>query len=70
MHRLPDTLRCEIRDDVAVLTLGRPDRRNGLDDATVRGIRLFFEGLQPGTRAAIIAGDGAHLPPLPGTRET
>ena len=61
MRGLPDTLRCETRDAVVILHLCRPDKRNALDDDTVRGIRHFFEHLPPGTRAAVIAGEGEHF---------
>lgn len=61
MRGLPDTLRCETRDEVAILHLCRPDKRNALDDDTVRGIQHFFEYLPHGTRAAVIAGEGEHF---------
>ena len=61
MRGLPDTLRCENRDEVAILTLDRADKRNALDDGSIRGIQHFFEHLPRGTRAAVIAGAGDHF---------
>lgn len=58
---LPDTLRVASDDGIAVLTLARPEKRNALDDTTVRGIHHFFDDLPPGTRAVVIHGEGAHF---------
>jgi enoyl-CoA hydratase/carnithine racemase len=58
---LPDTLRLEQRDHIAILTLARPDKRNALDDATVRGLGRFFADLAEGTRAVVLDGEGEHF---------
>ena len=43
---LPPSLAAEKHDDVAVLRLNRPQKRNALDDETVRGIETFFTTCQ------------------------
>jgi (methylthio)acryloyl-CoA hydratase len=58
---LPPSLRAEIRDDVAVLWLARPEKRNALNDATVLGIEAFFTGLPAGVHAVVLAADGDHF---------
>lgn len=58
---LPDTLRYAVQDGVAVLTIARPEKRNALNDVTVRGIRAFFEDLPAGTEAVVIHGEGDHF---------
>ena len=58
---LPDTLQIELRDGVAVIGLNRPDKRNAMDDATVRGLGAFFAEPPTGIRAAVIHGIGTHF---------
>jgi hypothetical protein len=58
---LPDALRAERIDDVAVLTLARPEKRNALSDEAVLGIERFFDGLEPDVRAVVIDADGDFL---------
>jgi enoyl-CoA hydratase/carnithine racemase len=58
---LPDTLRYTLDDGIAVLTIARPDKRNALDDVTVRGFHHFFGDLPKGTKAVVIHGKGDHF---------
>jgi enoyl-CoA hydratase/carnithine racemase len=58
---LPDTLRLEMRGAVAVLRLSRPEKRNALDDATVRALGRFFDEPPAGARAVVLHGEGAHF---------
>jgi enoyl-CoA hydratase/carnithine racemase len=58
---LPDALRAELVDDVAILTLSRPHKRNALSDEAVRGIERFFTGLDDRVRAVVIDAEGDHF---------
>ena len=58
---LPSSLRAEIRNDVAVLWLSRPEKRNALNDATVLGIEAFFTNLSAGVQAVVLAAEGDHF---------
>jgi (methylthio)acryloyl-CoA hydratase len=58
---LPASLRAEVRDDVAVLWLARPAKRNAINDATVLGIEAFFMNLPDGVNAAVLAAQGEHF---------
>ena len=58
---LPDSLRLELKDDIAVLWLSRPAKRNALDDATVLGLEAFFGAPPPGVKAVVLAADGEHF---------
>jgi enoyl-CoA hydratase/carnithine racemase len=58
---LPDSLTAEHRGEISLLRLSRPEKRNCIDDATVRGIETFFNALPAETRAVVIHGEGAHF---------
>ncbi len=58
---LPPTLAVERRGAVAVLRLARPEKRNALDTATIRGLHGFFTALPQGIRAVVLHGEGEHF---------
>jgi len=58
---LPPSLHTERRGDVALLKLSRAEKRNALDDPTVRGIETFFSALPDGIGAVVLAGEGEHF---------
>jgi enoyl-CoA hydratase/carnithine racemase len=58
---LPSSLSVDFYDDIAVLRLSRPEKRNAIDLAMIRGIDRFFSELPAGIRAVIICGNGAHF---------
>ncbi|WP_410671495.1 crotonase/enoyl-CoA hydratase family protein [Amycolatopsis sp. cmx-4-68] len=58
---LPPSLRLELRDDVAVLRLARPEKRNALDDATVLGLEAFFGAPPAGVKAVVLDAVGEHF---------
>jgi (methylthio)acryloyl-CoA hydratase len=58
---LPPTLHAERHGAVAVLKLARAEKRNALDDPTVRGIEMFFSTLPDDIKAAVLAGEGEHF---------
>jgi enoyl-CoA hydratase/carnithine racemase len=51
----------EMRDDIAVIRLTRPTKRNALSDSLVASLRQIFENLPKEARAAVIDGDGEHF---------
>ena len=63
MHQngLPATLEHERDGEVAILRIARPDKRNALDDETVRGIGSFFRDLPDDVRAVVISARGKHF---------
>ncbi|MFJ7219050.1 crotonase/enoyl-CoA hydratase family protein [Amycolatopsis sp. NPDC098790] len=58
---LPPSLRLELHDDVAVLRLARPEKRNALDDATVLGLEAFFGAPPRGIKAVVLDCVGEHF---------
>jgi (methylthio)acryloyl-CoA hydratase len=58
---LPPSLHFEQHGPVGVLRLSRPQKRNALDDVTVRGIENFFATVPNEIKAAVIHGEGEHF---------
>ena len=59
-----DDLHVELRGDeqqVALITLNRPAKRNALNDGLVLAIRDVFQGMPHSVRAAVIHGTGSHF---------
>lgn len=49
------------QQEVAVIRLTRPTKRNALNDGLILAIRQLFENLPEGVRAAVIDGEGEHF---------
>jgi (methylthio)acryloyl-CoA hydratase len=49
------------QQEIAVIRLTRPTKRNALNDGLILAIRELFENMPEGVRAAVIAGDGDHF---------
>lgn len=58
---LPSSLAAEMRGEIAVLRLARPQKRNALNDETVLGIEQFFLSLPDAAKAVVIHGEGEHF---------
>ncbi len=59
--KLPSSLAAERRGEIAFLRLARPEKRNALDDTTIRGIEAFFAALPGDVRAVVLHGTGEHF---------
>jgi enoyl-CoA hydratase/carnithine racemase len=59
--QLPRSLKAERRDEIAILSLARAEKRNAIDDPTVFGIEAFFAALPDGIKAVVLAGEGEHF---------
>jgi (methylthio)acryloyl-CoA hydratase len=59
--QLPRSLKAERRDEIAILSLARAQKRNAIDDPTVFGIEAFFAALPDGIKAVVLAGEGEHF---------
>lgn len=49
-----------VKGPVAYVTLVRPDKRNAINDATIRALEAFFAAPPEGIRAVILSGEGGH----------
>jgi enoyl-CoA hydratase/carnithine racemase len=58
---LPASLAAELRGEIAVLRLARPQKRNALDDETVFGLETFFQELPSSVKAVVLHGEGDHF---------
>ena len=58
---LPDSLRIEREGNIAIVRLNRAEKRNAIDDATVRGLGAFFAEPPEGVRAVVLCGEGEHF---------
>jgi (methylthio)acryloyl-CoA hydratase len=58
---LPSTLEYERDDEIAIVRIARPAKRNALDDDTVRGIETVFRNLPGDVRAVVISAHGKHF---------
>ena len=49
------------QQEVAVIRLTRPAKRNALNDGLILALRDLFDNLPEGVRAAVLTGDGDHF---------
>ena len=54
-------LEIDIEDDIAVLTMNRPDKRNAMCDALLEAIDAFFSAPPEGVRVAVLTGTAGHF---------
>tara|TARA_B110000503_G_C7173259_1_gene425548 strand:+ start:5330 stop:6124 length:795 start_codon:yes stop_codon:yes gene_type:complete len=58
---MPDCLAIEMRGNIAVLTLNRPEKRNALSDALVLGLQHFFDSIPEEVQAVVMKGAGDNF---------
>ena len=49
------------QNQIAIVTLTRPAKRNALNDGLILALRDIFQGMPSGVRAAVIHGNGDHF---------
>ncbi|MBL7817788.1 MAG: crotonase/enoyl-CoA hydratase family protein [Saprospiraceae bacterium] len=54
-------LTVEIEDNILLVALNRPDKRNALNDETILGLETIFSHIPDGVKCAIIYGEGKHF---------
>lgn len=59
--RLPGSLALEQEDEVAVLRLSRPQKRNALSDEIIKALERFFSAPPVWARAVLLTGEGPHF---------
>ena len=58
---MAEMLKIEIENDVAVLTMNRPDKRNAMCDALLEAIDGFFTKPPEGVKVAVLTGTAGHF---------
>jgi enoyl-CoA hydratase/carnithine racemase len=58
---LPASLTSERRNDIAILRLARPEKRNAVDSEMVSGIERFFSAIPEIVKAAVLHSEGQHF---------
>ena len=56
-----DTLKIEIQDQILIIGLNRPEKRNALNDEAILALEQVFDQMPPGIKCAIIYGEGKHF---------
>ena len=51
----------EVRGEILLVALNRPDKRNAINDETILQIEKIFSTVPPGVKCAIIYGEGKHF---------
>jgi (methylthio)acryloyl-CoA hydratase len=51
----------EVRGEILLVRLNRPDKRNAMNDATVLAIDAIFSAIPAGIKCAVIYGEGKHF---------
>jgi (methylthio)acryloyl-CoA hydratase len=55
------TVRMEMRDAVALVTLSRPNQRNAISEEVLDALEGVLDRIPAGTRAIVLAGEGPHF---------
>jgi enoyl-CoA hydratase/carnithine racemase len=58
---LPPSLKSDRQDDIAILKLARPEKRNALNDGMVLGIEAFFLRLPADVKAVVLDAEGENF---------
>lgn len=61
LNNLSPSLHTEVRENILLIALNRPDKRNALNDATILGLEKIFSDIPEGVKCAIIHGEGKHF---------
>lgn len=56
-----ETLQIEIKDNILIVKLNRPEKRNAINDETILTIENVFSNIPQGIKCAIICGEGKHF---------
>ncbi|NOR30155.1 MAG: crotonase/enoyl-CoA hydratase family protein [Sulfitobacter sp.] len=56
----PDVLNVDLQDNIAVLTMTRPDKRNAMNDDLLGALKAFFMDPPKDARAVVLTGTAGH----------
>ena len=55
------TLKTEVKDNILIVSLNRPEKRNAINDDTILALENTFSNIPEGVKCAIIYGEGKHF---------
>ena len=58
---LPPSVRADRRDEIALLHLARPQKRNAIGGEMLHGIKMFFSNLADDIKGVVLCGDGDNF---------
>ncbi len=61
VHQTALPVQTEVRGELLLVRLSRPEKRNAMNDATVLAIDAIFSDVPEGVKCAIIYGEGNHF---------
>lgn len=59
MNKMP--IKTEVRENIFIVQLCRPEKRNAINDETILAIENAFSNVPEGVKAAVIHGEGKHF---------
>lgn len=61
LHNISSNLKVEVKDNILIVALNRPEKRNAINDETILSIEKIFSNIPEGVKCAIIYGEGKHF---------
>jgi enoyl-CoA hydratase/carnithine racemase len=61
MMNLPASLTIEQKDEILLVKINRPEKRNAINDELVLGLETLFSNIPKGIKCAVISGEGPHF---------
>ncbi|MES2796805.1 MAG: crotonase/enoyl-CoA hydratase family protein [Bacteroidota bacterium] len=61
MNNLPDSIQIDLKEEILLVKINRPAKRNAINDELILGIEQVFSNIPEGVKCAIIYGEGSHF---------
>ncbi len=61
LDNISETLKVVVRDNILIVALNRPDKRNAINNETILSIEKVFSNIPEGIKCAIITAEGKHF---------
>jgi (methylthio)acryloyl-CoA hydratase len=61
MKNTANTLKVEVKENILIVSLNRPEKRNAINDDTILAIENVLSNIPKGVKCAILCGEGKHF---------
>jgi enoyl-CoA hydratase/carnithine racemase len=61
MMNLPASLTIEQKDEILLVKINRPEKRNAINDELILGLETLFSDIPKGIKCVVISGEGQHF---------